>query len=120
MRRLAPAGKALKHEKKCYPRAMKSLRKIAVFRGYAMICALLLGGVSRVAAQTPAQTPTQTPTPSAPVGPDGAESGTSKPNAPALKPPAAAPAQTPAKPDRAPGTIRTVTNIVFVPVTVKD
>jgi VWFA-related protein len=119
--RVAQAGNPFKREKKCYPRAMKSLRKIAVYWGYATVCALLLGGsVSRLAAQTPAQTPApQTPPPSAPVGPDGAESGASKPNAPMQKPAAttSAPAQTPPK---APGTIRSVTNIVFVPVTVKD
>src|SRR5271154_300752 len=123
VRRGTQAVNALTREKKCYPRAMKSLRKIALFRGCAMVCALLLGGsVLQVAAQTPAQTPPQTPPPSAPVGSDGAESGTSKPNAPMQKPPATtpAPAQTPQKPDRTPGTIRSISNIVIVPVTVKD
>ncbi len=123
-RRVVQASNSLKREKKCYPRAMKSLRKIAVYWGYATVCALLLGGnVSRVAAQTPGQTPApQTPPPSAPVGPDGAESGNSKPNAPMQKPAATmpAPAQTPQKPGRAPGTIISVVTTVIVPVTVKD
>ncbi len=83
-----------------------------------MVCVLLAGTcATRSAAQTP---PPQAP----PVGPDGAESGTSgtgtqnaKP--PAAKAPAATPAQTP-PPTRAPGTITVSSSVVVVPVTVKD
>jgi VWFA-related protein len=115
--RVAQATYAAKLDKKCYPRAMKSLREIAVFCGYAMGCALLSACATCLAAQTP-----QTP----PVGPDGAQSGSSgsasKPVPPSQQPPAATPSGTPAQtpPGRAPGTISVNVAVVVIPVTVKD
>lgn len=95
---------------------MKSLRKIAVLCGYAVGCALLLGGATRATAQSPQQTPA--------TGSDGAASGTSgspsgakqNPAAPAQTPPP----QTPPPPGRPKGAITVSTAIVTVPVTVKD